>query len=362
MVELTLFDYYNGTLSIIHVAINFIVGFVLIYKYFEYRNKQLLYMGLTMLFLTSVWFTHSVAFVLILTTGEGLSPEIFFIMAYPLTAVASVLWMVVITNLIYKEKNKLIISIYIIYGIVFEILFFILLFDNTDNIAILENPIEPAVSRFMQIHLLFVLITSLVTGFLFFRESKKSSDPEIKLKGKLFMISVSLFVIGSIIDTFSLSIAIILIVRVVLMIGALFIYWAFVTPKWLRRFVSDVEILDDDDDDDDDKKDDVGGFLKMLKAKPKMITEQEITFYKERKLCLVCKGDASGFTFICPKCDALYCKKCVDALIPLENMCWACNDPLDKSKPTKPYEMVEEKEDIVLSGLKESPKIKKRKK
>ncbi len=162
MVELELFDYYNGTLSLIQVAINFIVGFVLIYKYLEYRNKNLLYMGLTMIILTSVWFTHSVAFVLILTTGEGLSPEIFFSMAYPLTAVASVLWMVVITNLVYKEKKKLIILIYIIYGIVFEILFFILLFDNPENIGVLENPIEPAISRFMQIYLLIALISSLV--------------------------------------------------------------------------------------------------------------------------------------------------------------------------------------------------------
>ncbi len=107
MVELTSFDYYNGTLSLIQVVIQFIIGFALIYKYLEYRNKQLLYMGLTMIALTSVWLTHAIAFVLVLITGAGLSTEVFFIMAYPLTAVAIVLWMVVMSKLLFKEKKKL---------------------------------------------------------------------------------------------------------------------------------------------------------------------------------------------------------------------------------------------------------------
>ena len=78
--------------------------------------------------------------------------------------------------------------------------------------------------------------------------------------------------------------------------------------------------------------------------KPKKMTEEEITFYKEQKLCLVCKGKIIGFTYICINCEAMYCGKCAKALIQIENSCWACDSPLDKSKPIKKCEKVPSEE------------------
>jgi len=78
-------------------------------------------------------------------------------------------------------------------------------------------------------------------------------------------------------------------------------------------------------------------YTKTLKT-PHKITEEEITHYKEKKICLVCKGNIEGFNnYICPKCEVLYCKHCAHALIALENTCWVCDAPLDESKPSKPY-------------------------
>ncbi|MHA1479420.1 MAG: hypothetical protein ACTSPU_14590, partial [Promethearchaeota archaeon] len=37
-----------------------------------------------------------------------------------------------------------------------------------------------------------------------------------------------------------------------------------------------------------------------------------------------------------------FCEKCVKASIDMENTCWACNNPLDESKPFKPYKKQEE--------------------
>ncbi len=87
----------------------------------------------------------------------------------------------------------------------------------------------------------------------------------------------------------------------------------------------------------------------LLKSKPTKISAQEITLYREQKICLVCKGAVAGFNFICPKCEALYCESCVHALIDLENMCWVCNEPFDKSKQVKPYDK-EIKEDKIEIG------------
>lgn len=81
--------------------------------------------------------------------------------------------------------------------------------------------------------------------------------------------------------------------------------------------------------------------------RPKKISQEEVKFYREQNVCLVCKKLLVGFTmnFICPNCKALYCEKCARALAQLENMCWSCEKPVDESKPVKKLEL--NKEDII---------------
>ncbi|MHA2008360.1 MAG: tetratricopeptide repeat protein [Promethearchaeota archaeon] len=66
------------------------------------------------------------------------------------------------------------------------------------------------------------------------------------------------------------------------------------------------------------------------------ISEEDVTVYRSRKICLVCKGEVLGFMYTC-KCDAIYCENCARALTDLENICWFCNAVIDISKPSKPY-------------------------
>jgi hypothetical protein len=66
------------------------------------------------------------------------------------------------------------------------------------------------------------------------------------------------------------------------------------------------------------------------------VSEEKIAVSKEKKICLVCKGEVIGFSYIC-KCGANYCENCARALTNLENVCWACELPIDYSKPSKPY-------------------------
>jgi len=76
---------------------------------------------------------------------------------------------------------------------------------------------------------------------------------------------------------------------------------------------------------------------------PAFITEEKVTIHKEKKICLVCRGEVLRFTYIC-ECGAIYCENCARAVSNLENVCWACEVPIDYSKPVKPKE--EETEEI----------------
>ena len=89
--------------------------------------------------------------------------------------------------------------------------------------------------------------------------------------------------------------------------------------------------------------------------RPDNFDEEDLTLYKERKICLVCKGNATGFeVYVCTECGVLYCLKCAKALSTLENQCWACNTNIDQSKPIKPLEKEQEesKEGVKIHKIK----------
>ena len=74
--------------------------------------------------------------------------------------------------------------------------------------------------------------------------------------------------------------------------------------------------------------------LKMF-TKPKKVTEEEVSVSKEKKICLVCKGDIMRMNYMCPVCFTFYCTKCYQALTKLENACWSCDEAMDTSRPVK---------------------------
>lgn len=70
-------------------------------------------------------------------------------------------------------------------------------------------------------------------------------------------------------------------------------------------------------------------------TRPQKVTEEEVTYHRERKICLVCKGSLLRSIYLCPECNALYCTKCSEAISNIENACWSCYTPIDPDKPVK---------------------------
>lgn len=75
------------------------------------------------------------------------------------------------------------------------------------------------------------------------------------------------------------------------------------------------------------------------------VSEEKVVISKEKKICLVCRGEVLGFSYAC-KCGANYCENCARALTNLENVCWACETPIDYSKPVKPFKEEAERIEI----------------
>ena len=92
-------------------------------------------------------------------------------------------------------------------------------------------------------------------------------------------------------------------------------------------------------------------------SRPEEITQEDIKYYREHTICIVCKKNVVGFVylFICPNCKSFYCENCARELIQIENMCWGCLEPIDKSMPIKPAKE-EEEEGVVIKVSDKAPK------
>ncbi|MHA2399994.1 MAG: tetratricopeptide repeat protein [Promethearchaeota archaeon] len=64
------------------------------------------------------------------------------------------------------------------------------------------------------------------------------------------------------------------------------------------------------------------------------VTEMKVAISKEKKICLVCRGEVLKFSYIC-NCGAIYCENCARTLTNMENVCWVCDTPIDSAKSEK---------------------------
>jgi len=72
------------------------------------------------------------------------------------------------------------------------------------------------------------------------------------------------------------------------------------------------------------------------------VSEEKVAIHKEKKVCLVCRGEVLKYTYIC-ECGAIYCENCARAITDLENVCWVCDVPIDYTKPSKKFKYRTEK-------------------
>lgn len=232
MVELTQIEFLNGIFGIFIVIAFFYMGLRSISKYLTHKDIKLLYFGSAIPFMSSPWWSISIDFISILSTGNQISPEIYFLVGYGFP-LGIFFWMIVFTELTYKEKQKLILLIFTIFWIIFCVIFFYyFFFTDMQQIGELNRPLTPQIGLYLRIRSIITVLIILLTGFLFYRESHKTTNPNVRLKGTLFLAGIFLFVIG----TFTYVITGIAFVPLIFFIPSLFsVYGAILTPEWVKK-------------------------------------------------------------------------------------------------------------------------------
>lgn len=313
-----------------------LLGLGIIYHGKRLKTKLLLYMGLNILLAGFFWFVPSLDFLSILSTGYNLPNPYYWmgIINFLWAPLVTLISMYIAAELIIPSKKKHVIIIFSILSITFEVI--ILLFPM--HSFEFDNPIvsgESLIYIGLSIQNPFTLLlyfTFSISGICFcgFGYLLKGLRSSGVIKKKFFLLSLGyfLFLGFPLIRTFIWYTGILIpitYVRIGMVSSFFFFYIGLkeepISKKREKKLKKEVKIEES---------------LFRFYEKPSLITQDEVIFYKERKICLVCKSKVLRVSYICPNCNALYCINCAKELADLENMCWVCDEPFDESKPIRP--------------------------
>ncbi len=226
-------EIFNGLFGLAFVIISTVIGVKIILKYFKYKQKLLIYVGISWIVLSESWWPSSVSVIVGLITGEGISLQLYLFIGVFFIPIVLLFWLAAFTEMLYKDKKKLILSIFLIEAILFEAYFLYFLVNDPSVLGALQSPVNMKYGTVILVYLLSNLVIMLVTGILFGRESLKSENPEIKLKGKLLIVAFISFTIGAAIDAlFPIGFVV---SRIILISSAIEFYGGFILPEWMKK-------------------------------------------------------------------------------------------------------------------------------
>jgi len=294
--------------------------------------KLLIYASFALIFFGLAFLPELCDFLTILITGENIDNSSGFLGAFGWLWLPFMYLMgIFLATEIFELKKKQLIKItYITVGVIFELF---IIFD-LKNAIIYDNPSYSGERiiyyNFAENHPLYYLFLFYFASIIIFCVIG-GLIKGIKTKGiirrKYFLFSLSYFLI-KLLGTITAIIPpseLLIVINFLIMGTFAFIYYALREDP-IKKEKAKIE-----------KEIKVEGGLFRLSKRPDTITEEEVTISKEKKICLVCKGNVLRFCFICPNCEAFYCSNCATAIMDLENICWACEGSLDESKPIKTH-------------------------
>jgi len=244
---LELVDYLQGSFSLIFVIISVIIGITILSKYFKFKNRLYILVGISWIGIANPWMPDSISFLMNVFIQQSLPVELYFIIGNCFIPIALLTWLIAFTDMLYRKAQKKVIIITIILSILFEILFFILFFIDIDLIGVInpDRPFTVDFGIFITIYLMIIIVVMVITGVKFAQKSVKVEDREVRLKGKLLRAAFITFTVAAVLDsllgaifedpTDPLLSIMVVIVRILLIFSAFEFYGGFLLPKWMKE-------------------------------------------------------------------------------------------------------------------------------
>ncbi|MFX0004667.1 MAG: hypothetical protein ACFE9C_08595 [Candidatus Hodarchaeota archaeon] len=237
--SLTPLDILNGTLGLLVVIVSFILGLIVLLKYFRNKNKNFILLGINLIFLASGWYGTSSSFLIALINGsEGLSLEMILLLNFIPLPIGLLCWCGFYTNILMKKKQKFFLLVVGIVTVFFYSVFLFVVFTDVSQAAIKISPVDTAAgeNKFLSIYIIIFIILLLFTGIHFSLRTMKYPDIEMKTKGKFLLFAFPTFAVAGLLDSIVPSIEITLILFRVLLISSIIgFYIGYLLPKWIKK-------------------------------------------------------------------------------------------------------------------------------
>jgi hypothetical protein len=247
---LELVDLLQGSFSLIFVCISLIIGFTILSKYAQHKSRLYILVGISWIGIANPYFPDSISFIEEILFQQPLPVEWYLIIGNVFIPIALLCWLIAYTDMINKKRQSLVVTLTIIFSILFELAFFYFFFTDMSQIGVIvpSRPFTVEFGLFITIYLLIVILILLITGIKFAQKSIRSKEKDIRLKGKLLRAAFITFTIAAILDSLLGTIfsdptdpllAIMVVVTLLLLIySALEFYGGFILPKWMHAIFS----------------------------------------------------------------------------------------------------------------------------
>jgi len=334
---LSYINFFKGICTSVDFFFGVILGIIFYMKARKLRAKLLSLMSLQIIFAGFIYSVMSYDFLIVVFTDKNIANP------YGLVGILTWIWApfigfiatYVATELLFPEKfflKRLMQLMVLIIGLIFG---YFILIDPQNSFNFNKPPIagediyDPDLiygsSAFFAASIFMLLVVFFCgSGYLF--RSIKSEDI---LKRKFLYLALTSFLYGGagMVDGTGILINIAIIPRFLTLLSFWFWYLSLKEEEIKPSEISVIEEIE------------VEKSIFIVFKRPEHIDEEEVTFHRERKICLVCNKKVEGINFICSTCDTVYCEQCASSLMKLENVCWVCNSPIDLSKPVKPFKI-----------------------
>ncbi|MBD3341926.1 MAG: hypothetical protein GF353_22680 [Candidatus Lokiarchaeota archaeon] len=182
------------------------------------------------------WIPDAINLILILFFQTMLSEIVYFVIVLATLPVPLFCWLFAFTDFRFKEGQKIILIVYLLAAIAFEVVFFLLLFQNVRLIGRFLGPFQPEYTLFIQVYLFAIIAVFFITGVLFFIQSMTSESRQVKLRGKLILVAFFLFTTGAIFEVIVPFIPIfVVITRLILILSSFSFYMGYILPEWTKK-------------------------------------------------------------------------------------------------------------------------------
>jgi hypothetical protein len=234
-------DILNGTLGLSLVIISFVLGLIVLSKYFKNKNKNFILLGFNLMLLASGWWGTSTSFLIALIyNNEGLALEMIMLLNFIPLPIGLLCWSGFYTNVLMKDKQKTFLLIMLCITIFFYIIFVATLLIDVNISVIRISPVDTAAgeNKFLSIYIIIFIVVLLITGLHFSLQTIKYDDIEMKTKGRFLLLAFPSFTIGGLLDSSLPSTEITLILFRLLLISSIIeFYIGYLLPNWVKKRV-----------------------------------------------------------------------------------------------------------------------------